>query len=479
MNLLRLGLLTAATSSLLAACTGDDDDPPIIDTTSTLYTESTVDVLGGSGTTTLVTVQDRGEGTGTTTWTNDRTYQLDGFVFVNEGQTLTIEAGTVIRGNEGEGESSSALIVARGGTIDAVGTAEAPIVFTSASDNSFSTPDGLVQGTNLAASEVGLWGGLIVLGRAGLNSAPGESAIEGIVTTEARGLYGGDDDGDDSGTLRYVSIRHGGTEIGAGNEINGLTLGGVGSGTDISYVEVFGNQDDGIEFFGGTVNTKYLVSAYCQDDAFDYDEGYRGSNQFWLAVQRGDADRGGEHDGGTDPETAQPFATPTIANASFYGLGADGGKRLITFRDNAGGKYYNSLFTGYGRGVDVEYLGDESVIDSYDRLLAGDLAFANNLLWEVGGEPFVISAPEEGVEVPQADLDFGATYFSNAENTTATDPGFGADGLTPAAGGAAQTTSFFDLTGAFFDDVDYKGAIDPDAGPDWIAGWTRLSQELD
>ena len=480
MHLYRLSLLTFAAASLFAAC-GDDDDAPAGGNnpgigTETLYEESTVDVTGGSGTTTLVTVTDRGEGTGTTTWTNDRTYLLDGLVFVNEGQTLTIEEGTVIKANPGQGESSSALIVARGGRIDAEGTAALPIILTSVSDNSFSTPDGLVQATNLSVADNGLWGGLIVLGRAGLNSAANQTAIEGIVSTNERGLYGGDDD-DDSGTLRYVSIRHGGTLLGGENEINGLTFGGVGAGTTVEYVEVFANQDDGIEFFGGTVDTRYVVSAYCQDDAFDYDEGYRGRNQFWLAYQRGASDRGGEFDGGTDPEAGMPFATPTIANATFFGVGSDdpANTRAITLRDNAGGRFYNSIFTGYGRGVDVEYLGEE-LQDSYDRLLGGDLEFRNNILWDIADEPFTVSAPDD-VSVPQAVTDTVSLYFSNNNNTTATDPGFGADGLTPTAGGAAEA-DLLDLPDGFFDEVDYKGAIDPDDGPSWIQGWTRLSAEL-
>ena len=153
-------------------------------------------------------------------WTADNEYVLNGLVFVSEGSSLTIQPGTVIKGKPGQGENASALVVARG-----------------------------------------LWGGVIILGRASLNSEPGETPIEGIPTTEPRGIYGGDDDGDNSGVFRYVSIRHGGTDIGAGNEINGLTMGGVGSGTVIEYVEVYNNQDDGFEWFGGTVNTKYLVSA--------------------------------------------------------------------------------------------------------------------------------------------------------------------------------------------------------------------------
>ncbi|MCB0260439.1 MAG: T9SS C-terminal target domain-containing protein, partial [Calditrichaeota bacterium] len=149
----------------------------------------------------------------------------------------------------------------------------------------------------------GLWGGVILLGKARINTTLGEGQIEGIPTTEPRGAYGGNDDNDNSGVVRYVSIRYGGTDIGANNEINGLTFGAVGRGTVVEYVEVFNNKDDGYEWFGGTVRTRYLVSAFNGDDCFDYDEGFRGYGQFWFAIMGEDiGNRAGEHDGGTDPE---------------------------------------------------------------------------------------------------------------------------------------------------------------------------------
>ncbi|MCB0644284.1 MAG: carboxypeptidase regulatory-like domain-containing protein, partial [Phaeodactylibacter sp.] len=278
----------------------------------------------------LVTITDADlQGAGDVVWTADNTYVLDGFVFVNDGQTLTIQAGTVIQGKPGEGENASALIVARGGKIMADGTKDNPIIF---------TYEGDAGGSD--ATLRGQWGGLIILGKAGLNSTPGETAIEGIPTSEARGLYGGSVDNDNSGIVRYVSIRHGGTNIGADNEINGLTLGGVGSGTTLEYIEIIGNKDDGIEWFGGTAEVSYLISAFCGDDGLDYDEGYRGSCEFVIVHQdpaADAADRGGEHDGGTSPETGAPLATPQIYNATYIGRGQSEGTRAITFRDNAGG----------------------------------------------------------------------------------------------------------------------------------------------
>jgi hypothetical protein len=320
-------------------------------------------------------------------WTKDNTYVIDGFVFVNDGQTLRIEAGTVIQGKGGEGSNASALVVARGGKIEAAGTAAEPIIFTFEGDTG-----------NTAATTRGQWGGLIILGKASLNSNPGETAIEGIPTTETRGLYGGTDDADNSGILQYVSIRHGGTNIGADNEINGLTLGGVGTGTLIEYVEIVANKDDGIEWFGGTVNASHLISVFCADDALDYDEGYRGTNQFVIVHQdpsSGNADRGGEHDGGTDPETATPFATPKFYNVTSIG---NSGSRAITFRDNAGGEYHNSIFAGYDKGVDIEFLKDQEQ-HSYKQFDDNNLKLENNVFSNIGAgttgaDLFKVTVPE-------------------------------------------------------------------------------------
>ena len=464
----------------MIAC-GDDDEngsgQPGVQT-RTLFDVSEqafTDAAGASQTAQIVTITDRGEGTGTRTLSSDTTYVLDGRVFVNDGQTLTIEPGTVVKGAAGTLFDASALIVAPGATINACATAANPIIFTAISDNTYSTPNGVATTTNLTADMTGLWGGVIILGRATLNTDPATQAIEGIPSTETRGVFGGGDDDDNSGTLCYVSIRHGGIDIGGGNEINGLTMGGVGSGTTINHIEVYANTDDGFEWFGGTVNTKYLVSARNQDDAFDYDMGWRGLNQHWLAFQQGSADRGGEHDGGTDPETATPYATPTIANASYFGLGSDGDQRAVTFRDNAGGTYRNSIFAGYANGIDVELTGDAQ--NSYQRLVDGDLTFENNVLFDIGESPFVVKAASDEVTVSTDQQQFAATYFANAGNTTASDPMFAADGVTPMAGSIA-TQGVGDNDDAFFDDVDYKGAVDPATGPSWIAGWTRLSQDL-
>lgn len=319
-----------------------------------------------------------------TTWETGNTYVLTKLIFV-DGAELTIQPGTIIKGVEGviDGNGNvttepGALVVATTGTINANGSATQPIIFTFDGDD--------LDGT-VAASESSKWGGVIILGEAGLNSSPGTSQIEGIDSGNALGSYGGNNDADNSGSFRYVSIRHGGFDIGAGNEINGLSLGGVGSGTTIEFVEVIGNKDDGFEWFGGTVNGKWLISAFCGDDALDYDEGYRGMNQWVIVHQSATAgDRGGEHDGGTDPENATPFATPHFVNVTSVG---NPDNRAITFRDNAGGFYINSIFTGYGRGIDVEAFSDGSQ-SSFVQFENGNLAI-RNCIFNVGGDAYVIN----------------------------------------------------------------------------------------
>ena len=438
-----------------SAC-NKEEKPKVEDPNATVYEE----VSG------VVTVTDKGKGTGTMSWTSDKIWVLNGLVFVNESQTLTIDPGTIIKGKPGQEVDASAFIVARGGKVMANGTQSLPIIFTAEAD----------QG-NLSINDRGLWGGVIILGKAQLNSNPGETAIEGIPTSEPRGLYGGDDDSDNSGVFTYVSIRHGGTDIGEGNEINGLTLGGVGTGTTIEYIEVIANKDDGVEFFGGMPRLKNILVAYVGDDSYDYDEGFRGFGQFWVAIQDeagGAGDRLGEHDGGTDPETAEPYAIPTIFNASYIGRGAAAGKRVITFRDNAGGKYYNSIFANQAKGIDVEIL--EGAQNSYKQFEDGNLLVNNCIFQDVANGTaagiFKLSYPTDpapGVDF-QAKIDAAipvwAAHFNNGLNTVEA-LGITAANPVPASGANEGVTP----GDSWFTNVNYQGAFQP-GGTNWASGWT-------
>ncbi len=398
------------------------------------------------------------------TWKAENTYILNGFVFVEEGETLTIEPGTVIKGKAGEGAEASALIVARGGKIFAEGTAEAPIIFTAEADDVNDAED-------FGETDRGLWGGLIVLGRSTLNSptasgTPITDNVEGIDINEARGVFGGDDEADNSGVIRYVSIRHGGTLIGADNEINGLTLGAVGSGTTIEFVEVFANLDDGVEFFGGTVNTRYLVVAYCGDDSFDYDQGFRGKGQFWFTIQDSDSGDGGEHDGDIDDDTKTPLSKPEIYNATFIGAGAESGttRRAFNIRDNAGAQYHNSIFTDFGgRGIDVQD-------DSAARVPEGDIDFRNNLWWAFGAG----SSPAEIANGNALPL-----FTEGDRNNAIVDPQLRGISRTfdamldprPAEGSPALSGAASVHGDGFFTQVAYQGAF---GDVNWASTWTAL-----
>ena len=425
---------------------------------------------------TSVVISDSGSGTGTTTWTCDNIYQLDGYVFVNSGQTLTIEPGTVIKGLPGSGADASALIVARGGTIIADGTADCPITFTYDAD----PLDGSV-----AYDTRGQWGGVIVLGAASTNLGTGVGQVEGIPSDNARAEYGGNNDMDNSGILRYVSIRHGGTQLGAANEINGLTLAGVGSMTTVEHVEVVSNADDGIEFFGGTVDVKWAAVAFCGDDSFDYDQGYRGRGQYWVVIQDqpgATGDRGGEFDGDDADEDSpnvtanfQPYATPVIYNMTNVGYGIAAGKIGILYRNGAGGDLYNSIIANYDEGIEIE---DKDAFDAYDNYLAGRLNVENNCFWDVDD---LVDYDGSAVATGDADLDSDFAAAGNVISNPGIDYTYNVD-----AGGVTFTDNL-DLvptndvtvasgdlpTDPWFDAAAYKGAFDPNA-PNWLDGWSFL-----
>lgn len=277
--------------------------------------------------------------TSNTTWNADKIYELKGKVIVKSGYTLTIEAGTIIKGQEGTDVNATALIVERGAKINANGTASKPIIFTSILDN---IAIGQLAGTNLTETDAGKWGGLIILGNAPISAANGDTQgqIEGIPVTETYGTFGGSNTSDNSGVLNYVSIRHGGALIGSGNEINGLTLGGVGSGTTVTNIEIVGNLDDGIEIFGGTVNVTNILVYSQQDDAIDVDMNYAGTiDNFYTYNDATLSDKGLEIDG---PEGATNITGLfTIKNGTCSVIG--GTYATCDFKDKAQGTLTNVM----------------------------------------------------------------------------------------------------------------------------------------
>ncbi len=416
-------------------------------------------------------------------WTADNVYILQGGVFVEDGAELWIEPGTVIKGAEGDGNNASFLAVSQGGKLFAEGTASNPIIFTSVLDDLTGELDGMDRG---------LWGGVILLGRAPTNNATVRQ-IEGlneiVGAGDNRADYGGNDPDDNSGIMRYVSIRHTGKAVGdqAGNEIQGLTLGGVGRGTTIEYVESFASDDDGFEWFGGTVDAKYLVSAFNADDAYDWDEGFNGRGQFWFAIQAQDAaGRMAEMDGAIGDEQATPYTMPVIANATYLGDGIDNpgtvegdGSQGLIFRDNSGGSYLNSIFGDFkgqpgAPALTIEDVSNEAAQDSRNRLVAGDLKLMNNFWFDFAAgntaealipQAFVRDALGAGLSGNQIVDPQLRGISREMDNMLDPRPGQNSPAL-----GAGNRDLYED---PWFTKVDYVGAF---GTYNWLTGWTALSQ---
>jgi len=290
-----------------------------------------------------------GELTANTTWTSNNVYLIQGFLYVRDGVTLTIEPGTVIRGDKA---SKGTLLIERGAKLMAEGTVDQPIVFTS----------------NIAAGSrsYGDWGGVVLCGKAAINVAGGTSVIEGGPTS----VYGGGaspDDADNSGSLKFFRIEFPGIPFVPDKEINGLTLGGIGSATAIDYVQVSYAGDDSFEWFGGTVNAKHLIAFRGWDDDFDTDFGYRGMIQFAVSLRDSDiADPGSgsnsfESDNDGSGSTNTPVTQPIFSNVSSFGPKYTVGtsvnanfKRAMHLRRNTRTTVYNSVFAGWPIGLFID-----------------------------------------------------------------------------------------------------------------------------
>ena len=317
-----------------------------------------------------------------TTWKASKTYKLQGLIYVRNNATLTIEAGTVIKGITTT--AGTALIITKGSKISAIGTATNPIVFTSSKTS--------------GNRQAGDWGGLVLLGKAGFNAAGGVNNIEGI-TSSVNTEYGGGSspiNNDNSGTLKYVRIEYAGFVFSPNNELNGLTFGAVGNGTTIDYVQVSSAYDDSFEWFGGSVNCKHLVAYKGLDDDFDTDNGYKGAVQFALAVKDPSfadnpavsTSEGFESDnnaaGSVSPDgydtTSAIFSNCTLIGpakrASLFGLSvASGHAKPLRLRRVTQLKIYNSIFMDFKN----NYLfvdGSTTVAN----ITNGTLKFKNNIL---------------------------------------------------------------------------------------------------
>src|SRR5262245_49068186 len=322
----------------------------------------------------FITVPD--EITTNTTWTSAKPYVIPRFthVFVRKGVTLTIQPGTEVRGEKG-----AVLVISRGAKIMAEGTVDKPIVFTSNQPAGQRTP--------------GYWGGVLVLGNAPINvntkSTPSsnEALFEAFSNADGdSGKFGGDQPADNSGVLKYVRIEFGGFNFVADREFNNLTLCGVGSGTTIDFVQVHGGSDDGIEFFGGTVNVKHIVSSQNEDDGFDTDNGWNGKAQFVIvqniAHRPGvvlEATNGYESDnhGTAASFEAEPRTLPTVSNVTLIGDHnfTEQPSFAAVFRRGTGGHYMNHIWLNFPKGIEFRDPQTET------QLVAGNLTITNSMLF--------------------------------------------------------------------------------------------------
>ncbi|MEW5797180.1 MAG: hypothetical protein AB1772_12600 [Candidatus Zixiibacteriota bacterium] len=407
--------------------------------------------------------------TGITVWSSDTVWNMNGFLFVESGEILIIEPGTIIKGNPGQGTEATALVVARGGKIYAEGTPEYPIIFTSIDDNVDDPND-----IPLGPAGKGLWGSVLILGNATVTTATGTAQIEGIPETEPRANFGGTDPNDNSGVFRYVSLRHGGSIIGSANEINGLTLGGVGRGTRIDHVEAFMNLDDGFEFFGGTVNTSYLATVFCDDDGFDWDFGFNGSGQFWFGLKDtplpSSGSRGHEMDYCTPGGCiAAPGSWPYVANVTFFGSGRTSGDanndRSHDFRSGSGGYFYNSIYEDWANnGVNV---GSAST-----GFIGTQLVFQGNLFYDFGA--YVSSLADITAPAAMDAYIVGANSYTAGTNVVsisrAQDNGLDPRPVGSALSGAVSVTD----PNGYIVATSYRGAFEPTVRP-WLCGWSATS----
>ncbi len=324
---------------------------------------------------TKVTVQD--SISTDTHWTNDRQYLLKGYVYVTNGHTLTIDAGTVIRGDK---QTKGALIVERGARIMAMGTASQPIVFTS--------------NEALGNRSYGDWGGVILCGKSPNNWASGTAQVEG----GPRSLYGGTDPHDNSGEMHYVRIEFPGIAFSPNNEVNGLTFCSVGDATQIDHIQVSYSGDDSYEWFGGNVNTKYLVALGTWDDDFDNDCGYAGYNQYGISLRdpyaadnsgskawESDSYQNGTHTGlNGDVMPTQPvFSNYTVVGPLVQPGSTAYDPQFVSalqMRRGSSMSLLNSVVVGYPAGLLIDESDSTAFGSTIANLVSGNAEFKNNAI---------------------------------------------------------------------------------------------------
>ena len=372
----------------------------------------------------------------------DFEWLFSGAVFVNNGVELTIEKGTIIY-FDAESLQTSFLSIAQGGKINADGEdANSRILMTSSND-------GLGSGTGAVSGD---WGGFVVNGYANINvgeTADGEGGT---------GTYGGNDDTDNSGIIRYVVLKYPGKIVGVDNELNGFSFNGVGSGTTIEYIQAYQGADDGIEFFGGTANVKYAVVTGAKDDSFDWTHGWRGNGQYWLAIQTTNrGDRCIEADNLEADFTAAPYSSPTLANLTLIASeGNDGNNSYgMRLRHGTKGKIHNAVVTGataYGIRADDDATTGTNVAD-------GSLEVTNSTVFGLDANATAWGKDASGWENSNGNVSTVVTLT---------------DGIGTISGGADANAVYND---AFFTADTNIGAVN--ASNNWLSGWAIKADGTD
>ena len=398
-----------------------------------------------------------------TTWTSNNIYTLTGgFVYVTNNAVLTIEPGTIVKGNQ------ATLVITRGSKLIAEGTANQPIVFTS------SQPAG--------SRNPGDWGGIIICGKAPINDPAGQRLAEGGIDP-IKGLYGGTDVNDNSGSLRYVRIEFAGVAYQPNNETNSLTMGAVGLGTTIDYVQVSHGGDDGFEWFGGTVNCKHLIVNKTIDDMFDTDYGFTGRIQFAVGMSDSliadiSGSNGFESDNDATGTTNGPLTKPIFTNISIFGPKITSGssgfnsnfKRAAHLRRSTSTCTYNSIFVGFPTGLKIDGT------TTGNNCSTGTLQFKNNI---IAGSTTPLDSTALTFGMANWFATGGNSILANPQDILSVDPSnysnpnFLLQGLSPALTGA--NFAYPNLNNSFFETTAYRGAFD--GSNDWTACWSNFDAQ--
>ena len=405
MEKIRFGLLTFAmmvSTAAFVSCSDDEDTAP--------STQPTTADLQGEYTSDLVLEA-------------NQSYTLSGGVHIKSGARLVIPEGVTITAVDDD--TPDYILIEQGARIEANGTATNPIVMTS------------------QLKEAGAWGGIHICGRAHTNAEGGIGRSE-----IGNATYGGNDDNDNSGTLRYVRLEYTGFALDEEHEANGISFYGVGNGTTVEYCQAYKGSDDGIEFFGGSVNVRNMVATSCSDDSFDWTEGWNGKAQFLVAYQENESTLGYdcdclmECDNNGDNNQATPVAHPVIANVTL--IGNDGDAQGVRLREGTEVELYNAIITGKALPLTVESAGTENALANGTSVLE---------YVALGG---VLNSNEN---IYTNDM-----FAAAAGNLTDQTFSFTNDYVGTVDGGKDLSAD------SFFTQTDYKGAVS--ASNDWTDGWT-------